>query len=837
MPGVVAVLIALLLPLQGFAFENATPYPLLEGSPNAQEIFYSTTPRDVASNPAVQFTLASRVMSLDVNKNFSPNTSLTQGEALAIAVNAAGKKDQVKIDPKDWKAGYIKMSKDMGLLTKEEALMDAEKYDGAITNRTFAAWMGKALEGDFLYRQAPEDRLTRLEAAVMIYQNKELIIKKLQTPDPQKSQAGTPAPLIYKGEVQSKQPVSDKGKESLLTRVKSDTGGFFDVLTNPDKNFPVSLNGQIQNGPGALPEGIKAEFYLKDGRVYFAMAQYINQNTAKGTFEGLKGSNIVIKDFTDKTRIYTLSPNVEYFTRQEGNAGPKTKTIAKTDLLYGQEVSLTLKDNIVEQVFADLFIDPDLDGYIPPQSRMIPGRVLEVARDHILLENNQRYDVLPTTTIYREGKPSDISYLKQGDLVKLYFDDLYSSGIAKLDIEGSQRQAESIMKGTITSYAQGNMRLSLHNVKILSGNTWQVAQSEYSNMQLPGTVYVGGTGIDKSKLNQYKDQTIYMVVTKNQNNNKIEKANILLGTPLSFSDQIQKVDPVGSYLSIDGVISNYSKGTLIVKDGRIVDEKNIREKLGAYVETGAANNAASLIVMDTALTPDHAPQLGYTIYRATLDDVFTYKFVLYNDLAKDGKPDRYYYINQGNKWETRRAATDDPMIRFSEDTVFQDVDVKSTQSKIIPIDTIKNLRYTDRRDDDGKYLERQVYVVVRNGVAVGVSFEKDILTTSLVNAQNTMLGKVVRPEEKAEGVIKSLKLREVSKYNLLRELFVPQPDAKDEKGNPKYEEIDLSKALVIKDGKVLPEKAYGELYDKKVRVIYKQLTTKTNQAIVVIVEN
>lgn len=821
--------VILLYRAQVFAEDEISPYPVLEGSANAQEIFERTIPQDISDNIAVQFVLAGQMMSLDENGNFNADEQLTQAQGLALAINASGKKSEVKMNAKDWKSGYIKLAKSSGMLSREEeTAAKAQDYNEKIDHQTLARWMTRALGSDFYYHKLPTEKVSRLQAAELIYQNKERVLPHLQA-SPTTGQEPSANKLLYKGEVQHIQRVMDKGVQSMLIRIKSDEGGFFDVLANREKNFPVSLSGQMHRNPSVLESGRRAEFYLKDGRVYFAIVQPALLDTVEGRLEGIKGNNIVLKDGDGKTMIYTYSPNATFYTEQEGSHGFKSKSISKEDLIHGQEIRMELKDHIAEKIYAYLSIDPDLDGYIPPQSRMVAGRVLEAGEDYLVLEDGHRYEITTETMIQREGILSDLSFLKEGDQVKLYMDDIYGTKITRLAIEGSQRQVDAVMKGKIASYGQGNGKLSLNQLKMLSGGVWQDVPSQYSNMQVAGEVYVGGAKIDPAKINRYKDQTIYMAVSKNQRNNKVQKANILVGTPMSFAEKIEKVDLAASYLSIDGVISNYSKGTLVIKDGRLVDERNIQEKLSAYVETAMNGNNASLIVMDGPPVPNHTPHLGYVIYRATLETLFTYKLSLSNDLENEDREGRFYYVNEGNEWTMKRAGRDEPKLRFSDDTYFYDAD----NGKEVDVDIIKELRFSERsRKESSAYLGRQVYVVARNGVALAVSFEKDTLTNHLVHAENMMKGKV----EQVDIEKKTVQLQDVSKYNQLRKIYMPQKAERDDKGEWKLEEVDLSKALVIKDGRPLSYKAYAQLMDKRVRIIYKQKNTKSSQGIVLIVE-
>ncbi|MBP2027123.1 hypothetical protein J2Z35_000917 [Acetoanaerobium pronyense] len=784
-----------------FAFQAASPYPVIEGSPNSQEINRRLQARDIQGDEGVYFVLGSSIMTLDANSNFRPNAPLTEAEALVLAINSSGMASGVKVDPSDWRKGYIDLATSSGVLNPQDIVASTEtNYSAPVTAEKFARWMSASSGKPFIYSQNPSASVNRRMAAQMLHSNKNMILSNLGSG-------------VSSGEVVSKQEVYDKGEPSLLITVKSDEGGFFNVLANSSKNFPVARYGALSLNPSVLQSGDRVEFFLRDGKVYYAQAGSSSPQTVEGTFEGIQGSNIIIKDFTDRQRIYQYSPNATFFTEQNTVSGISSKQITKENLIYGQDIRLMLKNNIAEEIHAYLDIDPDLDGYIPPKGRMVSGKVLEKGNDYLVLSDNQRYAVPVDTLVSKGGILSDISYLMEGDMVKLFFDDIYSQRATALEIEGPQRQIDKLLKGTIDSVAIGRGTVTLTNVKELSGDRWIDAGEAYKTIPLSNEIYVGSQKVNRSQMSSYKGQSLYMAVSMAQGSPKVEKGNIMASNPISLYEEVRSVDYPGSYMNVDGNIINFSGGTLVVKDSRLVDSRNIDAFAGAFVEASSSSKAASLVVLNTTT---QAVETGYAVYRGTFENVFNYKFALYND-----KGERFYYINTGDRWITRRAGTDDPQIAFTDQTRFYDADHNRGEGKVISVNEIKDLRFTDRRDDNSGLLERQVYVVTRNDVAIGVTFQTDTSTTSLVNAQNTMTGRV---REIGENTVT---LREVAKFNSLRGIFVHQQ---------LEEEIDLSKAIIVKDGKAIPLSAIEELNNRKVRVIYKQRTTRTNDGIVLIVE-
>lgn len=789
------------------AYDDVSAYPVYRGLINPQENMQKMTVTDAAGSTLPYFALGTGIMTVN-NTRFNPFAPMTEMDALASVVNAAGMNEQIQPTPDNWRTGYVDMATQMGIITEADLDQYSETPDKPFTNlvtaEKFNKWLSTALQKETKYKLSPNSAVRRIDAAELFHNNQELV-------------APAKGFTLLKGEIVDQKTITEDGVNKIATSLKQDTGGFINILSNQD--VPVVKNGQISLNVNNLAKGEIVSFYYKNNQVQFAITETTTSQAVTGTFQSLNGDTLTILDFNNQIRTYKIHPDMVILEVEgELDSQGKSRTIAKKDLIFNQDMQLAVKNGLVHELKTFIPRDSDLDSYIPAQSKLIAGVVLDVTANYVTLADNKQYIINPDTVILRNGEMTDYREIKEGDRIKLFFDDIYTPMATKAEVEGMQRQADTIIKGTIDSYALGRGELALKSVSTLNGDRWVTDDTTYAKVKLNGTIYDGSKAVTTSKLKDYKGQEIYAVLAKNQNSPTIEKANIRKGSALSYSEEITKVDYPGSYLSIETNLINYTDGTLIVKDGRIVAPGNLQANVGAYVESGTNKNASLIVMSNTQYSSDNK-DYPYKIYRGTIEDIFDYSIELGDD-----KDERYYYEMRGSVWATFRAGSEGPRIQYNDSTTIYDSDFNKGKGKQISARDFREYKYEGSRydDKDPVYYDRQVYIVTKDDAAISINFLSETGYNE-VNSQNVMTGKVKAVDISAN----TLTLTEVSKYNSLREIFAPQQTD---------ELIDISKASIISGNKEIPKLSAEQLIGKKIRAIYKQNTTRKNNGIVIIVD-
>lgn len=874
------VLISMILQpiVSAAAYDEVSPYPVYRGSQATKnEVLQKLSVKDAGSRGEIYFTVGMGIMSAP-NGQFRPNEIMTQAQALAAIIHTTKERDNIKADPEDWKAPYVTAGTTLGIITEED-LKQYENdpirlFDDPITAEQFSKWLGRSMGQETAYQGAPKKPITRAVAAKAFFDKRDLILPKIGYEQ-------------IRGEMLKTEFIAENSVGKKVVTVSKDDQGYANIVSAGD--IPI-VSRKVTTDPNVLEPGQKVSFYLKNGVVQFANVA-VSTSGVEGAdvYSGYqngflqkideKKKSLVLKDYSGKIKTYTLHPNIEYM-QMEGNIEQpsKGKPIAVNELMMGQEIQVLVKDNLAYLVRGFIEEDSDQDGYIPPQSRLVAGIVMQVGEKEITLTDSKSYVISPDTLILDEGKIADYREIREGDRVKLHFDDTQGVEISKIEVEGQQRQADVIVRGTVQSYASGRKELSLSNVQILDGDRWKpwvdentaskegedkkksnegdsVIRHSYKTIKLKGSIYDGNRKISTNKIKDYKGQDVYALLSKNQNRPAIEKANIRRGAGVSFSDKIKEVNFPGSFINIQTNVVNFTEGTLIVKDGRIVKPGNLEKYATAYVEAGTNKNA-SLIVMSNTLYTSEESNYPYAIYRGRLYDVFDYSIQLGNDAG-----DRVYYKMDFAKWNTYRASSEEPRIAYTDQTYIYDDEEENletgTKGRRLKVKEFREWRYESGRSAGrSSYSDRQVYVVTRDNVAVAILLVKEsgyheVNTHNVMTAKIREIEEVTKEGKTADGkAIKGyqVRLEEVSKYNALKNMFVHQPleekmEVRDGKRVrvPKEEleeKLDLTNAVIIRGDRAIEPMAAGNLKGKRIKVLYKQNNTKNmvNNAIAVIVE-
>lgn len=880
------------------AYEEVSPYPVYRGSAaSSQRMMQTLGVKDAQGKGEIYFAVGTGILSAPQGE-FRPQEPMTQAQALAAVINSTSAKNNLKLDPKNWKEPYIKEAKSRGILLEEELLPYEQRpneiLDDLVTAEQFSRWLGRSMGQETAYEGAPQTPMTREMAAKAFYDKRDRILPAMGY-------------RHLRGEILKIEDISENSVAKKAISLNLDEGGYASIVLNQD--IPMEIGGEIRRDLRGVEPGDKASFYLQEPKIVQSQRLYVVFGSIRVSTSGIEGKDVyptgeqshlyhgflrsiseaerslVLKDENEQLKTYRLHPNTVYRQMEGTYEQPgKGKNVSAFDLLGGQEVEITVKDNLVLEVRGFIEPDPDQNGYIPPQSRLIAGTVLSRGDREITLTDSKTYAISEDAMILEEGQLTDIRDVREGDRVKLFFDEVGSVQAVKIENQGQQRQADKIIKGSLQSYAAGKREMVLSDVKLLKGDRWELWRGEesegqsgqtpnpgtagsnsdtnnadnassnnntsvrsplseyaYKNLRLKGSVYDGDRKVAANKIKDYKGQEVYALLSKNQNRPAIEKANIRRGAGLSFSEKIREIDFPNSFLNIDTNIINFTDGTLIVKDGRIVEPGNLAKSATAYVEAGS-NRKASLIVMSNTLYTEEDGDYPYAIYRGLLYDVFDYKIQLGNDLN-----DRVYYKMEQAKWKTHAATSDSPQLPYTDGTHVLDADkiteglkesrqgkdgAKSAELKYseiwkkgkIAVKDFREWRYGEGKNARAsKYRDRQVYVITRDEAALAIILQQ-AGGYKEVNTHHVMTGKIRSVNADTGEIL----LEEVSKYNALRNMFLHQKET---------EKADFKAGVVIRGEKALSPFEAGNLIGKRAKVLYRQKDTKRNEGIALIVEN
>ncbi|MDF2545609.1 MAG: hypothetical protein K0R93_507 [Anaerosolibacter sp.] len=287
-------------------------------------------------------------------------------------------------------------------------------------------------------------------------------------------------------------------------------------------------------------------------------------------------------------------------------------------------------------------------GYILPGTKVRTGIVRGIDRDQIQIQtpfgSNETYFTSPATVALKRGVNISLSSLYEGDRVRLYFDEMDTRFISRMEIEGDSILVKDLLRGKLTVSSQLENQIVLEDVEKIQNGKWELVQS---TMSIPYTtdlpLYVGGQKISYQNLKYYKGKTVYMAVKDFFGKSRAEKMIVKGQYQSDFSDKIEDVNWYTQALELGNHKNlTFHEGTIIVKNGRLVDMYSINAQADAYVVADGRGSQLTADVIYLYNEDINNSNIGqYGVYAGRLDVILQNNVTLKN----------FFILNQ-NDWES-----------------------------------------------------------------------------------------------------------------------------------------------------------------------------------------
>ena len=275
-----------------------------------------------------------------------------------------------------------------------------------------------------------------------------------------------------------------KNIDSRRIRLKDFDGNVYDVNieTNPKtgvRNDIIVYKNGVRGGSSLLKEGDSVEYYVKDGKTMVYMkVMPVTSKDISGTLRSL-GNNTALK--TDTISIYDYNDKiVEYPVAQHALVTVNGNYARLKDLQMGQDVKMTVKNGYVTKIVTETFTENP--AAIDEYGKMRMGTIYYLYTDSILFDltdgKRAQYMVPSSTQIIRDGIMTTMRALKEGDQVKLYFNDIYSNKVDRIEVEGIERLIKQVYKGKIEEVNATSGMMTLSDPYVLKNTGW-VASDQY----------------------------------------------------------------------------------------------------------------------------------------------------------------------------------------------------------------------------------------------------------------------------------------------------------------------------------------------------------------------
>ncbi|MDF2592323.1 MAG: S-layer protein, partial [Clostridia bacterium] len=270
---------------------------------------------------------------------------------------------------------------------------------------------------------------------------------------------------------------------------------------------------------------------------------------------------------------------------------------------FDQDAVLTVADNRVMEVkvYTDSVDEEE------PYTQILTGRVREVVGNNLFISPDDASDTQASYIIGNDvpiikDKLSVNKYvLRPGDKIKIYIDSSMGDYVSRIEIQSNDGvKIANLYRGEIKDVLPATGEIILSNVYNYVFNDW-VKQGDYIKYKLSddAALYNGNSLIDMRKLKDNIGKTIYTVSRNNYGTEEIVHGLLRDGYEDSINKRISDVKFTANQMTLDdGRIINYLKGSIIIKDGKLMDPSDIKIDTAASIilNKGATGGGVAQII-------------------------------------------------------------------------------------------------------------------------------------------------------------------------------------------------------------------------------------------------
>lgn len=422
-------------------------------------------------------------------------------------------------------------------------------------------------------------------------------------------------------------------------------------------------------------------------------------------------------------------------------------------------------------------------GFINPGGKVRKGVITSIGSSSLEIRSGDgtrvTYQLLPSTIILSQGKSITADTLYTGDQVKLFFDDINTDVISRLEVQGSTIQVKDIYRGKMISLDAYSNRFIVDNLERFYNGRWQETAPDYSlayNRGLP--VYYGGQMVPERNWPYYYGKTIYLISKNLLGRETIDQAIIKGQYESGFSDRIEAVNWFADSIELASHRNlRLNEGTIVIKNGRLQDHYAISAGDDVYIVADGSGISSSANIVYIYNADINRSVLGrHFLYCGRIDQIFDDRIWL----------DRYYMLNQ-HEWE-----------RYSRDKeLFYDLDSDfynmETQSKISAAELYAGDYAVDEDEDRARDLDLEdwyAWIYTDGDRIASMAVQKD---WENIRGQRITAGRVVGiTNDSLVGW--TVALGDSRDWSSRREAWVPKnADLR----------INLAGAMIIRDGEII----------------------------------
>jgi hypothetical protein len=367
-----------------------------------------------------------------------------------------------------------------------------------------------------------------------------------------------------------------------LINMTDTTGKAYQFKLDPNtvttaQKVPININNTVGNTPAtAIYEGNTLRALDLD----VSSDKINNQEIAvKILFADSLGGVIKVEDEDQNRQYYNLTEDADIYINDELQG---IEAIG-----FDQDAVLKVADNRVSEIriYTDLPIEEE------PYTQIVTGRVREIVGNNLFISPDGASDaqnsyILGSNVPIIKDKQNVNKYkLQPGERVKIYVDSTMGDYVSRIEIQGSGVNIANLYKGDIKDVLPTTGEIILSNVYTYGYFDWE-KQGDYIKYKLSNDaeLYNGNSLIDLSKLKDSIGKTIYAVSKDSYGDEEIVQGVLKDGYEDSTYKKINDVKFTASQVTLsDGRILDYVKGSIIIKDGKLMDSSDLKKDAAAFI--------------------------------------------------------------------------------------------------------------------------------------------------------------------------------------------------------------------------------------------------------------
>lgn len=448
--------------------------------------------------------------------------------------------------------------------------------------------------------------------------------------------------------------------------------------------MPIGIRGDIMKNKTIQPIClVMAILLFLAGGVTFdtALADAVTPYQ-KGSIEGhltaVDETGIQIEEYDGTVHGLSFAANAAFSI--------DTIPVSIGDFKSGMEVYATLSGKSVATLEG---YSTETTAFIPAGSKMRVGTVKKIDRDQLTLYlpygKEETYSTSALTIALKDGKNVSLDVLYEGDTVKLYFDDMYTTQISRLEIQNDAVNVKGLYRGVLAVANPFQNNATLTNLEVFKNGKWEaVASSKTMAYSASTAAYIGGQKMSLPNLKYYKGKTAYMVLKDFFGMDRIEKVVVKSDYESTFFDKIIDINWYSEMFKLENNKNfTFNPGTIIIKNGRLVDSYALEDEADAFIVgdgTGSKLMANVVCVYNEDVNNSNIGQ--HYIYEGTLDEILSDRLKL-----KD------FCILDKHEWE---SFNDEKELYLDNDTVIYDAE----EDKNITLEEFYSGDYAVDEDSD-----------------------------------------------------------------------------------------------------------------------------------------